>query len=165
MKVKTKDITLIGMMIAIVEVCKVVFAGIPNVELTSFWIVVFTICFGKKMFYTIPAFILIEGMMYGFGIWWVQYLIAWPVLGIAAMRLRNVDSALGWAIISGMFGLFFGVLCAIPYLFMGGVKTAVAWWISGIPWDIVHGVANFVIMLVLYKPMLNVMKKIKGNDL
>ena len=165
MKVKTKDITLIGMMIAIVEVCKVVFAGIPNVELTSFWIVVFTICFGKKMFYTIPAFILIEGMMYGFGIWWVQYLIAWPVLGIAAMRLRNVDSALGWAIISGMFGLFFGVLCSIPYLFMGGVKTAVAWWIAGIPWDIVHGVANFVIMLVLYKPMLNVMKKIKGNDL
>jgi energy-coupling factor transport system substrate-specific component len=165
MKVKTKDITLIGMMIAIVEVCKVVFAGIPNVELTSFWIVVFTICFGKKMFYTIPAFILIEGMMYGFGIWWVQYLIAWPVLGIAAMRLRNVDSALGWAIISGMFGLFFGVLCAIPYLFMGGVKTAVAWWIAGIPWDLVHGAANFVIMLILYHPIMRVMKVMQKNGL
>jgi energy-coupling factor transport system substrate-specific component len=48
---------------------------------------------------------------------------------------------------------------------MGGLKTAIAWWIAGIPWDIVHGVANFVIMIVLYKPMVNVMKKIRGNDL
>lgn len=158
---KAKDITLIGMMIAVIEVCKVIFAGIPNVELTSFWIIVFSVCFGKKMFCTIPAFILIEGLMYGFGIWWVQYLIAWPVLGIIAVKFRKIDSALSWAIISGIFGLFFGVLCAIPYLFMGGLNTAIAWWIAGIPWDLVHGVANFVIMIVLYKPVSNVMKKIK----
>ena len=161
MQMKTKDITLIGMMIAIIEVCKVVMAGIPNVELTSFWIIVFCVCFGKKMFYTIPAFILIEGLMYGFGLWWVQYLIAWPVLGVVVAKFRNIDSAFGWAIISGFFGLFFGALCAIPYLFMGGIKTAIAWWIAGIPWDLVHGVANFAIMIVLYKPMVRVMKKIK----
>ena len=46
---KAKDITLIGMMIAVIEVCKVVMAGIPNVELTSFWIIVFCACFGKKI--------------------------------------------------------------------------------------------------------------------
>ena len=164
-KLSVKDIAQIGMMIAIIEVCKVAMAGIPNVELTSFWIIVFTLYFGKKIIYVIPSFILIEGLMYGFGLWWVQYLIAWPVLGIMASRFRNTDSAFGWAIISGIFGLFFGVLCAVPYLFMGGLKTAIAWWIAGIPWDIVHGVANFVIMIVLYKPMVNVMKKIKGNDL
>ena len=99
--------------------------------------------------------------MYGFGLWWFQYLIAWPVLGIVASRFRNTDSAFGWALISGIFGLFFGVLCAVPYLFMGGLKTAIAWWIAGIPWDLVHGVANFVIMLVLYNPVSNVMKKIR----
>ena len=160
--IKAKDITLIGMMIAVIEVCKVVFAGIPNVELTSFWIVMFCMYFGGKMFYVIPAFILIEGMMYGFGLWWIQYLIAWPVLAIVAGGLRGkVDSAFGWAIVSGIFGLMFGALCAIPYLFMGGVGTAFGWWVAGIPWDLVHGVANFVIMLVLYKPIAGVMKKIK----
>jgi len=157
---KTKDITLIGMMIAIIEVCKVVMAGIPNIELTSFWIIVFCVCFGKKMFYTIPAFILIEGLMYGFGLWWVQYLIAWPMLGIIAGRFRNTDSALGWAIISGLFGLFFGVFCSISYLFLGGIKTAIAWWIAGIPWDITHGIGNFLIMLILYHPIRQIMKKI-----
>lgn len=54
----------------------------------------------------------------------------------------------------------FGALCAIPYLFMGGVKTAFAWWVAGIPWDLVHGAANFVIMVTLYKPLAGVMKKI-----
>ena len=157
---KTKDITLIGMMIAIIEVCKVVMAGIPNVELTSFWIIVFCVCFGKKMFCTIPAFILIEGLMYGFGLWWVQYLIAWPVLGIVAAGFRKMDSPFGWAMISGIFGLFFGALCAIPYLFMGGLKTAVAWWIAGIPYDLIHGVSNFIIMMIFFRPMKMIMNKV-----
>ena len=155
-----RDITQIAMMIAVIEVCKVIFAGIPNVELTSFWIIIFCIYFGRKMCYVIPAFILIEGLMYGFGLWWVQYLCAWPVLAIAAGKFKDTDSALGWAIISGIFGLMFGALCSIPYLFMGGVKTAFAWWVAGIPWDLVHGAANFVIMVTLYKPLACVMKKI-----
>ena len=159
--VTARDITQIAMMIAVIEVCKAVFAGIPNVELTSFWIVLFCVYFGGKMFYVIPAFILIEGFIYGFGLWWVQYLFAWPVLAIVAGKLRHMDSAFSWAIVSGIFGLIFGAICAIPYLFIGGVKTAFAWWVAGIPWDLVHGVANFVIMLVLYKPLANVMKKIE----
>lgn len=157
--ITAKDITEIAMMIAVIEVCKAVFAGIPNVELTSFWIVIFCIYFGKKMFYVIPAFILIEGLIYGFGLWWVQYLFAWPVLAIAAGKMRKMDSAFGWAIVSGIFGLMFGSICAIPYIFIGGVKTAFAWWVAGIPWDLVHGVANFAIMIILYKPLANVMKK------
>lgn len=31
------------------------------------------------------------------------------------------------------------------------------WWIAGIPFDIIHGAANFVIMLLLYKPVRKVM--------
>ena len=72
---KTKDVTLIGMMIAIIEVCKIVMAGIPNVELTSFLLILFAVYFGKKVLLVIPAFILIEGLMYGFGLWWLQFLI------------------------------------------------------------------------------------------
>ena len=159
--IKAKDITLIGMMIAVIEVCKAIFAGIPNVELTSFWIIMFCIYFGGKMLYVIPTFILIEGMIYGFGLWWIQYLFAWPVLAIVAGRLRKMDSGFNWAIVSGIFGLMFGALCSIPYFFTGGWTTAFAWWVAGIPWDLVHGMANFVIMLVLYRPVSNVMKKLQ----
>lgn len=172
-KLTAKDIAQIGMMIAIIEVCKVVMAGIPNVELTSFWVIIFTLYFGRKILFVVPAFILIEGLMYGFGLWWIMYLYAWPILAFVTWKLRKMDSVLSYSILSGAFGLLFGFMCSLPYIFIGsagadltaGLHTAFAWWIAGIPWDLVHGAANFVIMLVLYHPIMRVMKLMKKNEL
>jgi energy-coupling factor transport system substrate-specific component len=44
-----RDITLIGMMVAVIEACKMAMTFLPNIELTSFWIIVFTLFFGWKM--------------------------------------------------------------------------------------------------------------------
>lgn len=157
-----RDITIMALMVAIIEVSKVALAQVPNVELTSFWIIMFTLYFGPRIFYVIPVFILIEGLMYGFGLWWIMYLYAWPMLAIVVLLLRKMNTAWDWSFVSGMFGLLFGFLCAIPYIFTSGFAGAVAWWIAGIPWDLVHGIANFIIMLVLYKPMKLVIAKMQN---
>lgn len=159
-----RDITIMALMVAIIEVSKVVLAQVPNVELTSFWIIMFTLYFGPRIFYVIPVFILIEGLMYGFGLWWIMYLYAWPMLVVVVLLLRKLNTAWDWGFISGLFGLSFGFLCAIPYIFTSGLAGAVAWWIAGIPWDLVHGIANFAIMLVLYKPIKHVMSKMKNME-
>lgn len=164
-KLAAIDITLIALMVAVIEVCKVVLANVPNVELTSFWIILFTLYFGKRIFYAIPVFILIEGAIYGFGLWWIMYIYAWPLLAIAVLLLRKMNTAWDWAFVSGVFGLLFGFLCAIPYIFVSGPAGAVAWWIHGIPFDLIHGIANFVIMLTLYKPMKIVMTKTQNITL
>ena len=167
-KITAKDIALIGMMVAVIEACKFALAAIPNVELTSFWIIIFTLMFRKRIFIVIPVFILIEGIVYGFGMWWIMYLYAWPLLAVITLLLRKNKSAIMWAIISGAFGLLFGLLCSIPYIFTGadlisGFKIAFAWWVAGIPWDLVHGIANFAIMLLLYHPITKVMKKMTSE--
>ena len=169
-KISAKDIALIGMMVAIIEACKFTLAAIPNVELTSFWIIIFTLMFRKRIFIVIPVFVLIEGIVYGFGLWWIMYLYAWPLLAIVTLLFRKNKFAIVWAIISGAFGLLFGLLCSIPYIFTGanlfaGLKIAFAWWVAGIPWDLVHGIANFVIMILLYHPITKVMKKITSEEL
>lgn len=156
--ISAKDIAIIGLMVAVIEACKYFLAVIPNVELTSFWIIIFTLYLGRRIFYVIPAFILIEGVIYPFGLWWIMYLYAWPILAIVTLLLRKMNTAWDWAMVSGLFGLSFGFLCAIPYIFTSGIYGAFAWWVAGIPWDLVHGIANFAIMLVLYKPMKYVMK-------
>ena len=169
MKITAKDIALIGMMVAVIEVCKVAMMGIPNVELTTFWIIMFSIFFGRKIFFVIPVFILIEGAMFGFGIWWVMYLYMWPSLAVIVIMFRKMDSAFSWSILSGIYGLLFGFFCAIPYVIIGlaeggianGLYAGFTFWIAGIPWDLVHGVANIVIMLVLYKPIRAVMIRLK----
>ena len=151
-------------MVAIIEVSKVTLAKIPNVELTSFWVIMFTLYFGPRIFYVIPVFILIEGMMYGFGLWWIMYLYAWPLLASAVLLLRKLNTAWDWSFVSGLFGLLFGFLCAIPYIFTSGIYGAFTWWVAGIPWDLVHGLANFAIMLVLYKPIKHIMSKTKNME-
>lgn len=162
-----KDITTIAMMVAMIEACKIVLAAIPNVELTSFLIILFTLHFRKRILYVIPTFILIEGAMYGFGLWWIMYLYGWPLLALVTWLFRNMKSPFSWAILSGIFGLCFGALCSIPYFVIGtisegikgGLATGFAWWVAGIPFDLTHGIANFVIMLVLYHPVNNVLAK------
>ncbi|MBE6878138.1 MAG: hypothetical protein E7488_03095 [Ruminococcaceae bacterium] len=153
-----------GMAVAIIEACKLVMQGLPNIEVTSFFVMLFTLVLGKKMLLVVPAFTLIEGCIYGFGIWWVMYLYAWPLLAFITWLVRKKDSVLLYSIISGVFGLFFGALCSIPYLFIGGPAMMFNWWIAGIPFDLIHGPSNFLIMLLLYKPVRRVMDSIVSKN-
>ena len=158
-KITVKDIAITGMMIATIEVAKNALAFIPNVELVSLLVILFTLYFGKKILFVIPAFILLEGCIYGFGLWWIMYLYVWPLLALITYIMRKQDSVWVWAIMSGSFGLAFGALCSIPYIVLSGPKAAFAWWVSGIPFDILHCVSNFVLCLVLFNPLSKVMRK------
>ncbi len=168
--VAVRDITMIGVMVAVIEVCKVTMAALPNIELTTFWIIMFTLFLGKKSIFAVPVFILIEGTIWGFGLWWVIYLYAWPVLALLAWIFRKQDNVVFWSILSCIFGLSFGALSAIPYFFIGfsgggiigGISGFFSYWIAGIPFDIVHGVSNFALMLVLYRPVKHIMRKTKN---
>ena len=168
-KITTRDITQIGLMIAVIEASKFLLAVFPNLELTTLWIIMFAIYFGPKVLFAVPAFILIEGMVYGFGLWWLMYLYIWPLLAIFVLLFKKMASIWFYSFLSALFGLFFGVLCAIPYFFIGavdggirsGLTAAFTWWVAGIPFDIVHCIGNFVLMLVLYKPITSIMKKMK----
>ncbi len=165
-----QDIATIGMMVAIIEVCKVVLMGLPNIELTTFWVIMFSIYFGNKVFWAIPVFILLEGTMFGFHIWWFMYLYMWPSLALLARILKRIDSVMVYSILSSAYGFLFGFFCAIPYVVIGtveggvvnGLYTAFTWWVAGIPYDLIHGVANFVLMFVLYKPIRTIMNKMEG---
>ncbi|MCR4568097.1 MAG: hypothetical protein K5769_08590 [Pseudobutyrivibrio sp.] len=162
-----KDIAYIGIMIAVIEACKFALSFLPNIELTTFWLIMFTLFYGRKTAILVPVLILVEGAVYGVNTWWIMYLYIWPLLVLMAWLFRKCESALFWAIFSGIFGLCFGGLCALTPFFMGvftegissGFNTAFSFWISGIPWDIVHCVGNFVFMLILFKPIGKVMKK------
>ena len=45
LRLTIQDITLIGMMVAVIEVCKMAMTFLPNIELTTFWVIMFTLFF------------------------------------------------------------------------------------------------------------------------
>ena len=78
-KITIRDIALIGAMVAVIVVCKEALNFVPNVELVSFWIILFTLFFGWRILFVVPVFILIEGCIYGMGLWWIMYLYVCPM--------------------------------------------------------------------------------------
>lgn len=160
-----QDVATAALMATVIEICKLFMQSLPNIELTSFLVILFTLRMGRPALYAIPVFILIEGMIFGFGLWWIMYLYAWPLLALIAGVFSRKDSAFFWACVSGIFGLLFGLLCAIPYFFIGfagggfaqGLRQMFAWWVAGIPYDLIHGVSNFAFMLALYRPVSNLL--------
>ncbi len=157
---RIKDIALIGIMSAILVAVQVTLGFLPNMELVSLLVIIYTLVFGRKALYIIYVFVALEGIIYGIGLWWINYLYVWTILFIIVMLLRRQHSPYFWAGISGFYGLTFGALCAIPNLFLSGIDSAVGYWIAGIPYDILHAVGNFAVALLLFKPLYQVLDNI-----
>ena len=160
---KIRDIVIIGLLSAILIIVQVTLSFLPNVELVTTLIILYTLLFGRKTLYIISVFILVEGLIYGIGLWWFNYLYIWFVLYGIVRLLRKNRSPLVWAIVAGCFGFTFGALCSIPYFITGGIPTGMAYWVAGIPYDVIHGISNFFIALIAFLPFLYIMKNLKTN--
>ena len=154
-------LVLSGLMGALLVVSKQAMSGLPNIEPVTLLIILFALELPKETPGAITVFLVLQGVLYGFGLWWAMYLYVWYLLAFLARLLRRMDNALGWAIFSGLYGLAFGGLCAAVYLFAKTPAFALSWWLSGLSYDAMHGVGNFVIMLLLYRPLRTALRTAK----
>lgn len=155
-----RQIALLSVCAAILVASQVAMAALPNIELVSLLVVLYTLTFRKKALFPIYVFVFLEGLLYGFHLWWVIYLYIWLILWGAAMLLgRRSHSPVQWALVTGIFGLLFGFFGSFAYLPVSGVRAAVAWWIAGIPMDLLHGAGNFALTLVLFRPLSKVLSR------
>lgn len=144
---------LLALFAALMFGTQVAMASLPNIHLVAMFIILATILFSWKALYSVAVFVMLEGLVYGFGIWWISYVYIWPILVPVVIVFRANDSAIFWAVIAGVHGLLFGAMCAIPYLFIGGWAAAVSYWIAGIPFDLMQCAGNFVLTLLLLMPL------------
>ncbi len=152
-KISVKELALFSMLGALTFAAKYVMSFLPNIEPVSLMVMLFAVTFGWKCLYPVYLYVAMEILFYGLGIWNINYLYIWAILAAAAYVARKMQHPLGWALLSGVFGLLFGALCGIVDVFIGGFPYAIAKWVSGIPFDILHCAGNFVIALLLFKPL------------
>ena len=139
---------------------QVVMAPLPNIEPVSLLVILFAVTFGWKSLYVVYTFVAMEILFYGFSLWNIYYLYIWGILAVAAIFLRGQKHPLVWALVSGVYGLLFGALCAVADVFVGGFAYAAAKWVSGIPFDLLHCGGNFVIALLLFTPLQTLLDKL-----
>ena len=90
MNSRIKDIATMGMMVAILEVVKFALMFLPNVELVTLMIILFTLLIGRKAFIVVTAFSLVECIIWGFELWSIGYFYIWPILVMVTLFFRKI---------------------------------------------------------------------------
>lgn len=153
-------VALFGIFGGLAFAAKFALAFLPNIEPVSLMVMLFAVTFGWMGIFPTYVYVALEILVFGFGTWNIPYLYIWTVLFVAALALRKMTNPVGWALLSGVFGLLFGVLSLPSHWVMSGFAGGLAWVISGIPYDVAHCVGNFVIALILFKPLRTLLEKL-----
>ena len=159
-KPSLREIVLFGMLGALTFAMKLAMAGLPNIEPVTLTLLVYGAVFGWKALYPMYVYVIMEILYFGLGTWNICYFYIWLIPVATAIFLRKMQPALVWALAAGVFGLLFGALCGIVDIFIGGLGYAVSKWITGILFDISHCVGNFLMALILFVPLRNLVAKL-----
>ena len=152
---KLVDLKVFTMLGVIMLISKLLMQALPNFHLIGTLITAYTIVYRKDALKPIYIFVILFGLVYGFGIWWIPYLYIWTILWAMIMLLpKNMKPKVAvpvYMIVSGLHGLLYGTLYAPAQAFLYGYdfKTMVAWIIAGLPFDAMHAVGNVVLGLLI----------------
>lgn len=154
------QVALFGILGGLTFAAKFAMSFLPNIEPSSLMIMLFAVVFGWKGLFPTYVYIALEILIFGISAWSLPYLYIWLILFIAARLMHKATHPVAWALLSGVFGLLFGVLSLPSHWLLSGFAASVAWVISGIPYDIAHCAGNFVIALVLFVPLRRLLEKL-----
>ena len=161
---KLVDILVFTMLGVIMLLSKLLMEALPNFHLLGTLITAYTIVYRKDALKPIYIFVLLSGIVYGFGIWWIPYLYIWSILWVMVMLLpKNMNPKVAvpvYMIISGLHGILYGTLYAPAQAILFGLdfKGMLAWIASGFSFDVMHCVGN-VILGILILPIANALRK------
>ncbi len=164
MKLKLKETVIFGMLGAVMYASKILMDVFPNIHLIGVFIVAITVVYRKKALYPIYIFVFLTGLLGGFSMWWIPYLYIWAVLWGAVMLLpKNLPpkaAPIIYAIVCSLHGFLYGVIYAPAQAIMFGLdlKGMIAWIAAGLPYDLIHGVSNFISGLILIIPIISILK-------
>lgn len=157
-----------AMLGALMYASKMIMEVAPNVHLLGVFTIAFTVVYRKKALYPIYTYVMLNGIFCGFATWWIPYLYLWAVLWGATMllpkRIPEKLRPLVYMLLCAAHGFLFGTLYAPAQALLYGLsfQKMVAWIISGLPWDFVHGVSNFFCGILIV-PIIKILTFLEKN--
>lgn len=167
-KATPRELIIFAMLGALMLIGKIVFEPLPNVHPLAALVVIYTLVYRAKALIPIYLYVLLQGLISGFNLWWIPYTYIWTVLwGIAMLLPKNMSARIGvfvYPLITALHGLLFGTLYAPAQALMFGLdfNGMIKWIIAGLPFDALHAVGNFAAgFLVL--PISKVLRKLENT--
>ncbi len=150
MKINIKETVIFAMLGALMYMSKLLMDALPNIHLIGVFIVAITVIYRKKALYPIYIFVLMAGLLGGFSAWWVPYTYIWTVLWGMTMllpkKLPKKAEPLIYMAVCSLHGFLYGILYAPAQALMFGLdfNGMIAWIVAGFPFDVTHGISNFL---------------------
>lgn len=166
-----RTIATVGVMAATLECGKLVLSFLPNIEVVSILTALYGYVFGWAGVLASLVFVMIEPLIWGFGPWFITYLIYWPLLGFVFMTLGKKRVENRWLILAVILGMTvgFGVLSSVidVALYIGVNKhyfsNLLLYYVRGIGFYLAQLGCNAALFPLIFKPLQRRLTQIKGR--
>lgn len=168
LKLTLFEMTLFSMFGALIFGSKVMMEFLPNIHLVGMFTVLLTIVYRMKALIPLYIFVMLNGLIAGFSLWWVPYLYIWTILwGITMLVPKKLPTSVAvvlYPLLCSFHGFIYGALYAPFQALIYGFtwEQTMAWIVAGFTFDLVHGIANFVVGLLIY-PLSKVLRKLTDS--
>ena len=169
-RLSTREMVLFSALTALLFLLDIVLEVAMNVELVSMLVATYTLVFRKKALIILYLYVALYLLLFGFGVYNLAYLYIWLVLWGVFMLLPTKGNrafcTLLYALVSALYGFAFGALYmpAWAVAFNLDAKGILAWWIAGLPADIIHAAGNFAfgfLILPLSEILISLKKRVQ----
>ncbi|MBQ7390258.1 MAG: hypothetical protein IJW02_04010 [Clostridia bacterium] len=163
--VNVREMCIFAMLSAVMFASKVIMEALPNIHLLGMLTVTYTVVYRKKALIPIYVYVMLNGLFAGFNFWWIPYTYIWTILwGVTMILPRRMPKRVAYVVYSvvcAIHGFLYGVLYAPAQALMFGLnfEQTVAWIISGIPFDLIHGFSNLGLGLLVV-PLAELLSKL-----
>lgn len=155
----TRQLVLDALLIAITIAFKEVLSFLPNIEVVTLFLMIFTLNLSLKDSILIAlGYSLVESLLYGINIYIISYFMVWLIIVFVTYLLRNkLNSYFKVAILSFLYGLLFDIPFSLPF-FMASFKAGISYLLQGVIFSIVHALGNFIVAVILFDQLNHIFK-------
>ncbi|WP_341780099.1 ECF transporter S component [Levilactobacillus sp. HBUAS70063] len=164
----TRLLVFLAVIVALGVLGRVPLAAIPNVQLTSFVVIVSAITLGPELgFVSGSMMALVSNLFLGQGPWTPWQMLAWGLMGLTTgliYRGKLKDSVWLLVIWGALWGFWFGWILDLWYALayvrpLRGTSFFVAF-AGSFMFDALHAATNAVSLAILYRPWRQLMKRL-----
>ncbi|AKP66070.1 ECF transporter S component [Levilactobacillus koreensis] len=167
-EMSTRLLVFLAVIVALGVLGRVPLAAIPNVQLTSFVVIVSAVSLGPEMgFVSGSMMALVSNLFLGQGPWTPWQMLAWGLMGLTTGLLRrsqlkdNVWLLVVWGALWGFwFGWIMDLWYALAYVRPLRVTSFLLAFAGSFLFDALHAATNAVSILLLYRPWRQLMDRL-----
>lgn len=167
----TREIALVATLAGISGVVRIPFAGLPNIQPTTFFVILTGYVFGGNVGFMVGVFSpIVTNMFIGQGPWTIWQMLGWGAAGASGVLLRFAPKntfKLIFALYGFLWGFIFDYIMNFwHWLFFIRPLTLQSFIMANITsfyFDLLHGMGNFGFAWFLGKDVSNVLLRFKDK--